>query len=323
MKRLKRIIAVTSDFFDGIFTRKIWTFAAAAAFYLFLSLIPILGLVCSLLPYTPLTEEIFLSYLADFAPQELYSILAGIITSIYDSSTATLSVTAVALVWSASLSMVALMRGMDAAQDLKRKENFIVFRLRGCFFMVIGLAAVLMTLCGIVYGGKILNLLSAQLDGSWAEVALFAIVRVGRYPVMMLFLFAVFLLLYTWMPAGRRKLLRQWPGALFATVAWLVFSWAFALYVNYSDRYGVYGILGTVIVSLLWIYYCLFILLVGAYINRFVREEPDRLRAAHPNLAPPKPTPPKAPEPEEEIEIVEPESDPVIEQEDDPSEKHE
>lgn len=285
MKKLKRTALVAVDFFDGIGARKIWTFAAAAAFYLFLSLVPMLGLVCSLLPYTPLTENMFLGFLQRFAPEELYSILANIITSIYDSSTTTLSVTAVVSVWSASLSMLSLMRGMDAAHDLTRKENFIVFRLRACFFMIIALAAVLLTLCGIVYGGMILDLISAHLTSSWAEDVLLGTIKAIRYPVMMLFLYFVFLIMYTWMPAGRRKMRFQWPGAVFTTVAWLVFSWVFSLYVSYSDRYGVYGILGTVIVALLWIYYCFFILLVGAYINRFVREEPERLLTAHPELA--------------------------------------
>lgn len=284
MKKLRRAVTVTVDFLDGIGARKIWTFAAAAAFYLFMSLIPILGLLCSILPLTPLTEEMLLGFLQRFIPEELYSVLSGIIVSIYDSSAATMSITAVASVWSASLSMLSLMRGMDAAHDLKRKDNFIVFRLRACFFMVIALAAVLLTLCGIVYGGKILDLINAHLDGSWAEAVLLGTVKVLRYPVMMLFLFTVFLIFYKWMPAGKRKLLRQWPGALFATVAWLIFSWAFSMYVSYSDRYGVYGILGTVIVALLWMYYCLFILLVGAYINRFVREEPVKLREAVPEL---------------------------------------
>lgn len=296
MKMLKRSLHVIVDFFDGIGARKIWTFAAAAAFYLFLSLVPILGLVCSLLPYTPLTESIFLGFLQRFAPEELYSILANIITSIYDSSTATLSITAVVSVWSASLSMLALMRGMDAAQDLTRKENFIVFRLRACFFMIIALAAVLLTLCGIVYGGMILDLISAHLASSWAEDVLLGTIKVARYPVMMLFLYFVFLIMFTWMPAGRRKMRYQWPGAAFATVAWLVFSWAFSLYAGYSNRYGVYGILGTVIVALLWVYYCFFILLVGAYINRFVREEPDRLQTAHPELAAGKRGEPEAPQ---------------------------
>ncbi len=279
MTKLKRAFTVVVDFLDGIGARKIWTFAAAAAFYLFLSLVPILGLVCSLLQYTPLTEEAFLGYIARVAPEDVYSVLSGIITSIYDSSAATLSITAVASIWTAGLSAQALMRGMDAAHDIQRKENFLLFRLRACLFMVIAVAAVLLTLCGIVYGGMILNLISRDLDGTWAEQLLLWTVKVVRYPIMMMFLFLVFLAFYKWMPAGKRSLRRQWPGALFATLAWLVFSWAFSVYVDYSDRYGVYGILGTVIVALLWMYYCLFILLIGAYINRFVREEPEKLHA--------------------------------------------
>lgn len=277
MTKLRRAYTVVVDFLNGIGARKIWTFAAASAFYLFMSLIPILGLLCSILPLTPLTQEALLAFLRRAAPGELYSVLSGIIVSIYDSSTATMSITAVASVWSASLSALSLMRGMDAAYDIKRKENFIVFRLRACFFMVIALTSVLLTLCGIVYGEKILDLINAHLDGSWAEAVLLGTVKFLRYPVMMLFLFGVFLIFYKWMPAGKRRLLRQWPGALFSTVAWMIFSWVFSLYVSYSDRYGVYGILGTVIVALLWMYYCLFILLVGAYINRFVREEPAKL----------------------------------------------
>ncbi len=284
MTKLRQAMVVAKDFLTGIGKRKIPTFAAAAAFYLFLSLVPFLGLVCSLLPYTPLTEEMFLGYLRRIAPPELFSVLSGIINSIYSSNAATLSITAVASVWSASASMLAMMRGMDAAHDLERRENFILFRLRACFFMVIALATILMTLCGLVYGGMILEFISANLEKAWAENLLLALIRVGRYPVMMLFLFLVFLLLYTWMPAGKRRMSRQWPGALFATVVWMVFSWVFSLYVSYSDRYGVYGVMGTVIVALLWMYYCLFILLVGAYINRFVRDEPRKLKETYPEL---------------------------------------
>lgn len=280
MKKLKRAVTVVVDFLDGIGRRQIWTFAAAATFYLFLSLAPILGLVCSLLPYTPLTEEALLRYISRVAPGEVYSFLESVITSIYDSSVTTLSITAVATVWTAGLSMQALMRGMDAAYDLKRRENFLLFRLRACFFMVIALAAVLLTLCALVYGGMILNLISRSLDGTLAETILLGVVKVIRYPFMMLFLYFVFLVFYKWMPTGKRPLRRQWPGALFATLAWLVFSWGFSIYLDYSDRFGVYGILGAVIVALLWMYYCLFILLVGAYINRFSRDEREKLHPA-------------------------------------------
>ncbi len=278
MDKIKKALRVTVDFLDGIGRRQIWTYAAAATFYMFLSLAPILCLLLALLPYTPLTEEYLLGILHRIGPGELYSLLSGFIGSIYQGSAATLSLSAVASVWTASLSMLSLMRGMDAAHDKERKENFLVFRLRAIFFMIIALAAILITLCAIVYGGQIIEFARSKLESSWAVDALLAIIRILRFPVIMLFLFLTFLVMYKWMPFGKRKLLRQWPGALFCTVAWMVFSFIFSLYVEHSSKYSVYGILGTVIVALLWMYYILFILLVGSYINKFVREEPVKLR---------------------------------------------
>lgn len=274
--KFKRFFLAVVDFLNGIGERKIWTFAAAAAFYLFLSFVPLLGLLCALLPYTPLTEEFLLGVIGRVAPESLNEILKSIIVSIYQSPAATLSITAVASIWTSSLSAQSLMRGMDAAHELRRRDNFIVFRLRACFFIVIMLAAVLLNLCALVYGGNILGLLESKFPDNWTVRALLVILRSIRYPVMMLIMLLIFLCLYKWMPTGKRKFLSQWPGALFATGAWLVFSYVFSLYNLYSDRYGIYGVLGTVIIALLWIYYLLFILLMGAYINEFIDERRRR-----------------------------------------------
>ncbi len=270
MSRLKRAFWGVVEFFDGIGARKIWTYAAAGTFYLFLSIVPIVALLASILPYTPLTQEAILGILDGAVPPSIYTLLKELIGHIYDSSVTTLSISAVLSVWSASLSILAIMRGMDAAYDLKRRENAILFRLRACFFMVVMLAAVLVTLCAIVYGQKILGLIQSTLHESWAINLLFGFLQVARYVVMLLLLFMVFICFYKWMPTGRRKLRRQWYGALFTTVAWLVFSSVFSIYVNISNKYGIYGVLGTVIVAMLWMYYCLFFLLVGGYINRYV-----------------------------------------------------
>ncbi len=288
MSRFKRFFWGVVEFFDGIGARKIWTYAAAGTFYLFLSIVPIVALLGSILPYTPLTQEVILSILDGTVPPSVYTLLEELVGHIYDSSTTTLSISAVLSVWSASLSILAIMRGMDAAYDLKRRENAILFRLRACFFMVVMLAAILVTLCAIVYGQKILTFIQSTLKETWAVNLLFTILQVARYIVMLLVLFTIFICLYKWMPTGRRKLSRQWYGALFTTLAWLIFSSVFSVYVGVSDRYGIYGVLGTVIVAMLWMYYCLFFLLVGGYINRYV--DIKRLeRLEHKMYGPPPP----------------------------------
>ncbi len=288
MSRFKKLFWGVVEFFDGIGARKIWTYAAAGTFYLFLSIVPIVALLASILPYTPLTQDVILSILDGAVPPTVYTLLEELVGHIYDSSTTTLSISAILSVWSASLSILAIMRGMDAAYDLKRRENAILFRLRACFFMVVMLASILVTLCAIVYGQKILTYIQSTLKETWAVNLLFTILQIGRYLVMLLVLFMVFICFYKWMPTGRRKLGRQWYGALFTTLSWLVFSSVFSVYVAVSDRYGIYGVLGTVIVAMLWMYYCLFFLLVGGYINRYV--DVKRLeRLEHEMYGPPPP----------------------------------
>ncbi len=268
--RLSRFVRFVVDLLSGVGKRRIWTYAAAAAFYLFLAIFPITTLICSLLPYTPLTQETLLNLMSGVLPSSVFELISGIVEDVYTASGATMSIAAVVSVWSASMSLVSLMRGLDAAYDRERRMNFLLLRFLACWFMVIMLAAILVTLCAIVYGQKILDLLQSKLVPSWAVDALFVIIRYGRYLVIMLFLYLVFLLLYKWMPIGKNKLKQQWRGAVFTTVAWLVFSWAFSFYLDKFGKYGVYGILGTVIVALMWIYYCMFFVLLGGYLNNYV-----------------------------------------------------
>lgn len=271
-ERFLRFAACGFEVGRNIGQRKITTYAAASAFYLFLSLFPMVTLICMLIPFTPLTKETLLGFLA-VLPESFYSILADIVDDVYTGSMATLSIAAVTTVWSAALSVLSLMRGLDVAYGLQRRTNGILMRLLACLFMVVMLAALIVALCGIVYGKKILDSLQATLHQSWAVTAMFHILGLARYVVTLLFLFSVFLCFYKWMPYGKRRLSDQWRGALFATVTWLVFSWVFNFYVSLSGRYGLYGALGTVLVAMLWMYYCMFFLLAGGVVNHVFQKQ--------------------------------------------------
>ena len=54
---------------------------------------------------------------------------------------------------------------------------------------------------------------------------------------------------------------------VFAAVSWVLFSWLFSLYVAVSGKFGAYGYLGTVLVAMVLMFYCLFFLFIGGYIN--------------------------------------------------------
>jgi membrane protein len=72
------------------------------------------------------------------------------------------------------------------------------------------------------------------------------------------------------------------PGALLATVLWVLASIGFSFYVSKFSNYdATYGTLGAVIVLLVWLYVTNLALLVGALFNRELwraRERKPRAR---------------------------------------------
>lgn len=93
------------------------------------------------------------------------------------------------------------------------------------------------------------------------------IVSIGQV-VAVPVLFGVLLLIYTYVPGGRRTLRSQLPGAIFTTVGWLVFSQVFSFYIMHFWRLSyIYGSLTAVILLILWLYVIINLLFFGAGLN--------------------------------------------------------
>lgn len=267
---LRDIYDAVDDFSRGLGRKRITTFSAACAYYLFVSLVPMIMLVVSLIRYTPLTEAVVLQAVSDYVPDQLYTILETIVNSIYRGGGAALTVSIVLTIWSASKSMKALMRGMDSVYDAERQEDFFVFSLRACVYMVIFVVLLLISLLMMVYGGEILQLLYNILPHGGAVDWLFGLTRYLRYIIALALLALVFSFTYWRMPARSLPYRAQWTGAAFCAVSWSAFSFIFSAYVRVSNQFGAYGVIGTVMVAMIWVYYCFYFLLLGGYINRFI-----------------------------------------------------
>ena len=72
------------------------------------------------------------------------------------------------------------------------------------------------------------------------------------------------------LPNRRSRFLPSLPGAVFTAVLWQLFTHGFSLYVEHmAGRYtNIYGSVYTVAIGLLWMYWCICILLFGGLINR-------------------------------------------------------
>ena len=76
------------------------------------------------------------------------------------------------------------------------------------------------------------------------------------------------MIMYKFLPAGKRRMLFQIPGAMFSGAAIAAFSAIFAIYNDGSNIYNsFYGSLTSIALFLVWMYTCFNIILIGAVIN--------------------------------------------------------
>ena len=270
MKTVNDAIAALREFSDGIIKRKISTFAAAGAYYLFMSLIPMIMMMCAILQYTPLTEELAMGVLSEYVPESMYALVSSIVSTIYSGGGAALTISIVLAIWSSSKSMKAMMRGMDAVYGVEREESIIVFNVRAFIYMIVFAVIFITSLTVMVYGEKILNMIRYFLPGSAVVDSILNMLKYMRFLVVMVLLALVFMLLYRWMPVVKMGYAQQQPGAAFTAVVWVLFSSIFSLYVSLSNEFGAYGVIGTIIVAMMWMYFCIYFLLIGGYINHFI-----------------------------------------------------
>ena len=272
MSRLKKTAGAVASVFDMIAKKKVAVYAAASDYFLFMSLVPILMLLVSLIRYLPFTQADVLGLFADAVPKSVYNIITSIVGSIYRSGSGVITVSILLTLFSASSAMRAIMKGLDAVYEVERRENVIVFFARAIVYMLILVLIIILSLVVMVYGSVILQTLHSLLPESGFVEKLFSLTKYMRYLVVLAILTLSFILLYRWVPAGEHHAACQWPGAVFCAVAWAVFSWAFSLYVAISDKFGAYGYIGTIMVAMMWMYYCFTFLLIGGCINAVVEK---------------------------------------------------
>ena len=276
MSKLKKPVSAVASVFDMIGKKKVAVYAAASDYFLFMSLVPILMLLVSLIRYLPFDQADVLRIFADAVPASVYKVITPIVNSIYRSGSGVITVSVLLTLFSASSAMRAIMKGLDAVYEVERRENALVFFARAYVYMLILIVIIILSLGVMVYGGAALGWLHSILPNNGFVDGLFSLTKYMRYLLTLAILTLSFILLYRWVPAGEHRAACQWPGAVFCAVAWAVFSWVFSLYVSISDKFGAYGYIGTIMVAMMWMYYCFMFLLIGGCINAVI----ERRRAA-------------------------------------------
>ena len=242
-------------------------YAASADYHMMIALPPAVMLLVSLIRYLPVTQDDVMRVLSDTVSGPLFSIIEPIVKSIFNSNETTTVISSLLLLVSASGAMRALMKGMNEVYGVKREQHFLIFYGRAILYTLLLLLTLVLSLVLLVYGPAILEYLQSLSAKQSFWEGLISFLQNTRYFVLGFILIPVFMFLYDRLAAGKRKFKKQFPGAVFSAASWILFSWGYSIYVSVSDQFGAYGYLGTVMVVMMWLYYCMMFFLIGGCIN--------------------------------------------------------
>lgn len=258
-----RVIEVINSHHTG-------AYAAQAAYFFVLSLIPIILLLLTMVQFTPVTKNDVLAAVAVVFPDTVVSWVQSIVLQqIYTQSGSIISVTAVVALWSAGKGVLSVTSGLNCIYANTETRNYLYLRLRATVYTVIFLAAIILSLVLSVFGNSISVMVYEHIP-ILSKVVDF-IIRIRTFTTLIV-LTVFWDLVYKFLPnrsnMAKTTLRKQLPGAVFTACGWLLISFIFSVYLDIFTGFStMYGSLTTIILVMLWLYMGMYIILLGGEVN--------------------------------------------------------
>ncbi|MBR5858949.1 MAG: YihY/virulence factor BrkB family protein [Clostridia bacterium] len=253
-------------FIRKISASRVGAYSAQTAFFMFLSLIPLVMLLLSLVRQLGTSAEEVSNIASEYAPGFLGSFFETYIDEIITNGRLSMTVvSSVILLWSASRGIYAIIGGLNSVYEIKEERNYFLIRLLAVFYTVAFIIILVGALLLLVFGNEINALIYSIFPNLKGLVYIISSLRfILGFVILILF----FSIMYKSLPNRKMKFIDQIPGAVITSAGWVSFSILFSFFVdNFSNYANIYGSLTAIIVLMLWLYICMYIMFIGAELN--------------------------------------------------------
>lgn len=266
---MRTAIGLITKFMTKCQKDKINAYSAQIAFFIILSIIPFLMVFSSLLQYTSIKEEVLYEIIRKVMPQYVAPFLITLVQEIYNRSVGIISITAIIAVWSAAKGIQYMADGLNSVHELQETRNWFILRFWAVVYTIVFLIAIVFTLIVLVFGNTLRHLAAEYIP---LITQLVFLVGKLRGVIMLLILILFFDVIFTALPNKKLTFKSQLPGATVCAIAWYVFSFGLSVYVDYFNGFSMYGSLTTVALIMLWLYFCMYIMMMSVEFNVFLEE---------------------------------------------------
>lgn len=249
--------------------------AAGCAFYATLALFPAISTLISIygLAFDVQSVATQLDSVRNLLPPAAFSIIQSrvqeLVSSPHSSLTISLLISTSIALWSASAGIKSILSALNIAYGTNETRNFLVFQMLA---LALTLGATLEACLGVatmvalpILFDYLPELLRMQAPPGSIELA----VRAAGLSIMATFLMLAYMILYRFGPSRHRTKWRWvFPGAVLATVIWIVVAFGFSYYAaNFASYGATYGPLSAFAAIMMWFFVSAWVVLMGAEFN--------------------------------------------------------
>jgi membrane protein len=253
--------------------------AAEIAFFGMLSLFPALLALASVLgvlgnvagqDVADRTEARIVGALDDVLTDQANGTVTAVADLFDKPSPGLLTLGLVLALWAASRGFAALVRGLDIVYDLPEHRPWARLRLVS-IGLAVGSVVIGALLLAMLVVGPLLGTGRSVADDVGLGATFATVWDWARWPVVMALALAWATTVFHVAPNHHTRWRDDLPGALVAAVAWILVSMAFHTYlVLAGDANQVFGVLGGVLIALMWFYLLAVGLLLGGEVNAMI-----------------------------------------------------
>ncbi len=270
---MRTILRNFNRFIGEVAKDHVSAYAAQSAFFTMLSLFPITMLLMTLVRITPVTQGDIIQIAYEVFPKTISGTMISIIDEVYSQTGTSISISILVTMWSAGKGVMAISNGLNTIKGITETRNYIWVRVRAAVYTVILVVSVILSLVLLGFGNSI-SLLVNQYVPMFGYVVDFLIEI--RTILMICVIILVATMVYQYLPNRRGKIKYQVPGAIFTAFGWMFASFIFSIYMDVFRGFSnMYGSLTTIVLIMLWLYFCIYVILLCGEINVLIEEHLD------------------------------------------------
>ncbi len=262
---LKKIYRYGKKIYTLYIDAQISLLAAQTSFFVILAFFPFTAFVLTLINQTHLDDTLFMQALSNFLPTSTYILTLQILESAQVNKNLFISIGGiVASLWPFSRAVKSLMVSINEVYNHEKrpplKQLGLSMVLTAGFVLLIILSIVL-----LLFGRRLGEILFTYLGSPDMFLRIWDYLR---YELSVLILFIFFIIMYKAILSKKQRISEVFPGAAFATIFWLLLSSAFSFFINQYFKFAtIYGGIAGIIILIVWLYWAMHIILIGAVIN--------------------------------------------------------